>query len=427
MSVFQEVLKNKTVLITEPVDTAKTVSIGFWFSVGSRYENAGFHGISHFVEHLLFKGTKTRSAYDIACAFDYIGSYVNAFTDREAVCVHCTVPAEKLDYALEVFCDMTENSLFNADDIEKERTVIESEIISSLDDPEEAASDAVCQLVWKNQTISQSISGSLDDVRKLTREQLYQWYKKYFVNGKLTVTIAGNIQIDKIKNILENLGNRQEQKIEEGLFDDKFPPLVWNNTKKMLKAPFQQEQVFLLYPVSSSKSFHETSVRNVFNAIAGDTMSSRLFQRLREKGGFCYNVYSYFNMFCDGGFWCAYASSAKKDVENLITEILDEVKNLLNGGITESELEGAKQHLCGEEIIAGEDIEQRTKRLIRSYINTFPYFSTEEIIDDISKVTKKEVDDFIQDIFANKKGSLIIYGRKLSLKKRHRIFHNFMI
>ena len=104
MSVFQKTLKNKTVLIIEPMDTVKTVSIGFWFSVGSRYEKAGLRGISHFVEHLLFKGTKKLSSYDIACGFDYIGSYVNAFTDKEAVCMHCTVPSGKLKYALEFFC-----------------------------------------------------------------------------------------------------------------------------------------------------------------------------------------------------------------------------------------------------------------------------------------------------------------------------------
>ena len=180
MSVFQKTLKNKTVLIIEPMDTVKTVSIGFWFSVGSRYEKAGLRGISHFVEHLLFKGTKKLSSYDIACGFDYIGSYVNAFTDKEAVCMHCTVPSGKLKYALEFFCDMCQNSIFSDEDLEKERSVIISEIISSNDDPEEAAGEAVAEAVWEDFCLSQSISGSIDDVKKITREQLLNWYKKYF-------------------------------------------------------------------------------------------------------------------------------------------------------------------------------------------------------------------------------------------------------
>ena len=414
MSVFQKTLKNKTVLIAEPIAQAKTVAIGFWFSTGSRYEKDGEHGISHFVEHMLFKGTKTKSSYDIACAFDYIGSYVNAFTDREAVCMHCTVPKNKVAYALEYFCDMTENSLFASEEVERERNVIESEIISSRDDPEEAASDAVMQALWPDQALSASIAGDTDDVKNLTRDQLYEWYLKYIVHGKLTVCIAGNCDIEEVTKVLESLSEHTEQKIQEGLFDSVFSFPLWKSGKSMIKAPFLQEQIFLLYPLKPVKNNHQMLVQNIFNAIVGDTMSSRLFQRLREAGGYSYNVYSYFNMFSDCGYWCAYASASKEKTFCVIKEMQEELQKLLASGISESELEGAKQHLCGEEIIAGEDMENHVKRLIRSYVNKTDYLDTEKLISDIMSVTKEEVSSFIEELLNNKNFALILYGPKKS-------------
>lgn len=421
MSVFQDILKNKTVLITEPIATTKTVAIGFWFSCGSRYETSGQRGISHFVEHLLFKRTKTRTAYDIACAFDYMGSYVNAYTDRETVCMHCVVPYNKVRNALEVFCDMTENSLFLEQDIEKERSVIESEIISSLDDPEEAALDAVAETIWKNQSISQSISGNVDDVRSLTREQLYDWYKKYFANGKLTVCIAGNINKQEIIDELEKLSTREEQCSGSETYVNNFNVPVWNSGSYFLQADFQQEQLFLLFPLPVPTSAKQQCVWSVLNALVGDTMSSRLFQRLRENGGFCYNVYSYFSLFSNCGFWCAYASSSKKNTVDVVVELYKEISSLISEGITEEELYGIKEHLCGEEMISSEDIEQHTKRLIRNYYQGFEYLNSDDVIKIIKSVTKDDIIACINEVLINESKTLVIYGPKLSRSKQKRI------
>ena len=162
MPIFQQILQNKAVLITEPIATAKTVAIGFWFSVGSRYETSGNQGITHFVEHMLFKGTSTRSAFDIAVEFDKIGGYINAFTEREQMCVYCVVPCFYAKQALSVISQMIYDSTFLPSEVEKERTVIQSEIISSLDDPEEVAMDAVFSSILpslnKSSTSSRSAS-----------------------------------------------------------------------------------------------------------------------------------------------------------------------------------------------------------------------------------------------------------------------------
>ena len=148
MAVETQILSNNVVLVTESVATVKTAAVGFWFPVGSRYEGEGQRGVCHFVEHMVFKGTTTRSAFDIALAFDRMGGYLNAFTDRETMCLHCVVPAIHLRQALEVMVDMASNSVFDQKELERERAVIQSEIVSSQDDPEEAALDAASEAVW---------------------------------------------------------------------------------------------------------------------------------------------------------------------------------------------------------------------------------------------------------------------------------------
>ncbi len=204
-NITQTILKNNITLITESIDTVKTVAIGFWFQCGSRYEQKNEKGISHFVEHMLFKGTKTRTAFDIASSFDKIGGYVNAFTEREQVCLHCVVPAIHAHTALEVLCDMIENSVFNEDEIERERKVIISEIISSLDDPEETALDASIETVWPDNPISSSILSTKKDIKKITRQSLKNWYTKYFVTGPLMVSVSGNVGETKLQATLEKL------------------------------------------------------------------------------------------------------------------------------------------------------------------------------------------------------------------------------
>ncbi len=168
-------------------------------------------------------------------------------------------------------------------------------------------------------------------------------------------------------------------------------------------------------------SFHEQCSWNVFNAIVGDTMSSRLFQRLRENGGFCYNVYSSFNMHSDVGSWYAYASSNKKDIVEVIAQLIEEIVKLKTYGITETELAGAKEHLCGEEIISSEDTENRSRRLIREYIHNYKHCTTEEIISEIRSITKNDVENVIAKILDFSKMAVVIYGPKVNGKSRKMI------
>lgn len=417
-TVFQQRLQNGVVLISESVKTVKTVAIGFWFLCGSRYEGAKERGISHFTEHMLFKGTQKRSAYDIAVAFDRIGGYVNAFTEREHVCLHCVVSAIHTNSALEVLCDMIENSIFSDEEINRERMVIESEIISSQDDPEEAAHDAASEIVWPKNSISTPILGSKNTIKKLTREKLFNWYTDYFVTGNLTVTIAGNIDHTVVYTALEKLGNHRCD----------VPPRVktssipnWKAGVHFIEADFQQEQLFVLYPLQFPFTQTEYYSWLILNALIGDTMSSRLFQALRERGGCCYNVYSFLSLYTDCGYWCAYASSTKKNTALVIKNIQKELLAVLKEGFTDNEITAAKEHICGEEIINSEDMEQRMKSLARNWYMDFSQYTPEQTIEAIRAVSKQNLIDVLTHLLDSKNESLLVYGPPLSTQAKKRL------
>lgn len=418
MSIVKKLLSNNTVLITEPIATVKTAAIGFWFSVGSRYESDDLRGISHFVEHMIFKGTPTRSAYDIACAFDKIGGYVNAYTEREQVCVQCVVPSVYADYALEILCDMTQNSIFDNEQVEKERTVIESEIISALDDPEEAALDAVAEAVWPSHPLSQNICGTVDSVRKITPSMLLEWYKKYIATGELVVCVAGNINTKSISKRLSSQGLHKPIKTLMPFINEKPQ---WSNDIHYIEADFQQEQLLLLYPLNMPINQETYYSWAILNALIGDTMSSRLFQSLRERGGYCYNVYSFFNLCSDCGFWSTYASVSKEKLVEVVEKLLEEIKLLLTNTISDDEIKAAKEHLCGEEIITSEDIENRMKRLYRNFSFGFEQCGVQDTVKSIRSITRDVLIEHLKLLLSKNNMSLVIYGEKVPMKQKKQI------
>lgn len=417
MSIQKKILNNQIVLITEPIATIKTVAIGFWFPIGSRFEEPGQRGISHFVEHMLFKGTSQKSSFDIACSFDKVGGYINAFTEREVVCLHGTVPANYAEYALEIMCSMVSDSVFAENELEKEREVIINEIITSQDDPEEAAADVLYDALFEDALFSDTIAGSVRDVKKLKREEIIAWYQKYIKNGSLLVTISGNFDKNLVEKPLLTLTQRQNtynfllNKISQNHFET-------NKGLFTQKAPFQQNQIFAVFAFTKVLSEKESNAWTLLNAIIGDSMSSRLFQRLREKNGFCYSVYSYFNVFADYGFWCTYCSVAKKNTAFLIQELQTELSSLFEKGVSHEELIVAKEHIKGEEIIASEDVESRMKRLARLYFSNYEIITFEEYIERIQKVSVEEINLEIKKHLQKQNEMLLIYGCKNDHKLR---------
>ena len=422
MAVTVSELSNNIVLIAEPIATVKTVAIGFWFSAGYRYEKKDERGIVHFTEHIIFKGTKTRSAYDIACAFDRIGGNLNAFTEREQICLQCVVPCNYAEYALSVLCDMTENALINESDVDRERLVIENEIVSALDDSEEAAMDAVMEAVWPDSSVSWNICGTVESVRKIDASRLRAWYEKFISGGELAVCIAGNFDTQSVTSVLERCSAKRKN--TQSGFCNKvrsaaFGPLpVWKPGFHYVNAEFQQEQVMVLFPFRNIPDEDAYYSWAVLNALTGDTMSSRLFQNLRESKGYCYNVYSFFSVCTDCGFWCAYASVPKSKVAYACQEISREIQRIVEKGVSEEEIEAAREHLCGEEIILSEDIENRMKRLFRNFSYGFAQSDWEKTVERLRSVDKEALRKAVSSLFDGSSAAFVIYGPKLTAKQR---------
>lgn len=415
MSVFTQILPNQVILITEPVAEAKTAAIGFWFDVGSRHEGQDCRGITHFVEHMLFKGTTTKSAFDIAVSFDRIGGYLNAFTERENMCLHCVVPGLHISTAMEVICDMVQNSTFEELELERERAVIESEIISSQDDPEEVAMDAASEAVWPLHSVSSPIAGNVADVRKLTRKTIFEWYNNFITHGPLVVCVSGCFEKELIIQYLSNLPLRKKT----STFNLEKPK--WNTGIVFNDAPFQQNQFFLQLPISHLVDEKQYFALLILNAMIGDTMSSRLFQSLREKGGYSYNVYSFLTFYSDAACWCAYSSASKKNTFAVTETLLSQLKKLLVEGFSTEEIKAACEHLCGEEIIFSEDMEYRMKRLFRNHSFGFPQRSAEETTEIIRKIPLELLDTTLKSILDFSAMNFMIYGSKPGIGLRKKI------
>ena len=423
--VFKRRFSNGVTLITEPIEAVRTVAIGFWFSCGSRYEQKGRRGISHFAEHMLFKGTKSRSAFDIASAFDRMGGYANAFTEREQVCLYCVVPSFYAENALDILCDMAEDSVFSSEETERERTVIESEIEASADDPEDAALDAVSEILWPGDPLSFPIAGTVKDVRKLTADSVRSWYADFFQKGELTVCVAGNVNPEALCSRLEKLGPHTacRPRIQSVPAVAQIPaaaPLSPTPKKRskggvhFLSADFQQEQFFVLYPLRFPFTLKDYYAWSVLNALIGDTMSSRLFQALRERSGYCYTVYSFFSLYADCGYWCAYACAPKKNAAKILAAVRDELQLLVQEGFGDDEIRAAKEHVCGEEIINAEDTEHRMKRLARCAFYGFEQTSFDESLKAIRGLTGEELESALQSLLASPEKIVVAYGPELS-------------
>jgi predicted Zn-dependent peptidase len=417
------VLPNGVAFVSDMVNTSRVCAIGFRFAVGSRHEEPGQNGITHFVEHLLFKGTRTRTAFDIAAAFDRIGGYLNAYTERECVMVYAVVPALHAEKAVEILCDMTEHSLFLAAEIEKEREVIVSEIETSRDDAEEAALDAAACAVFPGQRISASISGIEETVRRLCREELFDWYRTHIVQGELAVYVAGNTESGsaedctgftalkrRVASLPARKGRRESPEMPR-----------WSPGAHFVEAAFQQEQFFFLTPLPYPLTEKRYYGWAILNALIGDTMSSRLFQLLREESGFCYTVYSTCTFYADTGLWFAYASSARKNGAAMAKSLTDALHSLAATGPGDDEILAAQEHLCGEEIIFAEDMEYRMKHLVRTHQSGFTPCNPQGVIHTVRDMGVGELRKLLGEMLTFEQAALVVYGPRLTEKTKNLI------
>ena len=406
--ILREKLANGATLLLEPVDRTDTLCIGFWFLHGSRDESPGERGYSHFLEHMLFKGTGRRSALSIAQEIDRVGGIINAFTEKESTCVYAIIPKEHLRLAFDVLTDMTVGSVLDESEMEKEKAVVVNEIRSVDDSPEEKGHDRYLREMWGDHPLSRKITGEVEEVEKIGRGDLMRFYREHFVASNTIFAVAGNFPLDEVRALAaavfpSGAGSHNGAR--------RSAP-TWSPKTSVVSDRFNQVQIYAgtCYPIDHELSHYYTSL--VFSTAFGESMSCRLFQKLREERGLCYTVYSFRSFFSDAGMWTIYANATPGQARALLTALDTELSRLLRDPLTAREIDDAKSHVVGSMILSREDMETRMKRLVRQFITMDRILEFDESVEALQKVRNEDVDAFARRCLKRDSFSLLAYGTK---------------
>ena len=388
-------LSNNLAVVTESIPYFSTVSLGIWWKTGGRYENEENNGISHFIEHMLFKGTSRRTAYDIAKEIDAIGGTLNAFTGKEYTCLYARVLKKDIDIALDIISDMYKHSLFKDDDVEREKDVIAQEIKMIEDSPEEYIYDMFNASYFKGNSLGMPILGKKENIGQFTREELMKHFQKYYSPHNIIITATGRIDheafVGKIEKLLQDLG---EQGDHETFIKSPNPCKGMNIYEKDL------EHIYLCIGTDGVSQIDKKRYSlYILNAIMGGSMSSHLFQEIREKRGLVYNVYSYVNCYHDTGTFGISTSTSQEFVEEVLTLIKEEIMRIRDKGITNAELAFSKKHIKGNLFISLESSETRMGRLAKNEIYFGGYIPLKETLREIDIIKKPQVDEIGRTIF----------------------------
>lgn len=416
MPLTERVLPNGIRLITEPIATTKAVAIGFWFRMGSRDEREGEAGLTHFAEHLLFKGTARRTSAEISRFFDRAGGYANAFTERELTCLHCLVPATFAFEALSVLADMAWASAPSDSDSELERSVIESEILSALDDPEDTGSDVAMSLMYPGHPIARPIAGTLRDIRGIGSKDVKDFLSRRLGSIAPLVTVAGSFDESALESAIRELssGLSFHEPIPEA------PTPAWRPGRHLPISRFGQSQLFLSYPIATDRTVEDWFAWSMVNAITGGTVGSRLFQALRERSGLCYSVYSACSFGRDAALWGAYAATPKETTAKTASLLVAEMETIAREGLTDQEIADAKTHVIGELILSAEDTENRMKRLARQFLFGKKVYTVDECVNVLEGIEPQAIHARVREAFLPSSASLVVYSDKKRAKECER-------
>jgi predicted Zn-dependent peptidase len=364
--IVREVLDNGIRVLTERMSHVRSISIGVWLARGSRHESADQGGIAHFVEHMLFKGTGTRSAEDIAQAIDSIGGQLDAFTAKEYASYYIKVLDEHLPLALDVLSDIVLNPAFSPEDVEREKKVVVEEIKMVEDTPDDLVHELFTQSFWEHHPLGRPILGTRETVEAFSADGLREYFLGAYTPGNLIVAAVGNLDHAHVRDL---------------------------------------EQSHLCLGASSYAQNHDDRYATyVLNTVLGGSMSSRLFQNIREKRGLAYAVFSGLSAYRDAGSFTIYAGCANEAVGEVVDLVVDELRGIRQVPVDGTELRRAKDHLKGSLMLGLENTASRMSHLARQEIYFERHFGLDETLDGIERVTAGDVQRVASDLFRS--GSL---------------------
>ncbi len=398
MNVQKIRMPNGLVVASEVMPNFRSVCIGVWVRSGSRFEDAGCSGISHFIEHLLFKGTRSRSASDIAKEIDSVGGQLDAFTDKEYVGFYARVLDEHLPQAFELLSDIVLNPTFPAVEIERERNVIFEEINTVEDSPQELIHDIFLESFWEGHPLGRPIAGTKESVARIARGQVMDYFKRIYHSARNTViAVAGNISHKEV----HALARRHFSKLPPGTESSPGPPPTPRAARTVRYKPnLEQTHICIGFPCPSRIS-EDRYCAHLLSNILGGGMSSRLFQNIREKRGLVYAIDSILNLYRDAGSLVVTAATAPKAAATVSRLILKEFKSLKDDLVSEEELNRSKECVKGALSLSLESSSSRMTYLAQQQIDFGRFSSIEEILERIDRVRRADIRRLAREIFAS--------------------------
>jgi len=400
----KEHLSNGIPVVMEQLKNMRSVSLGIWVRVGSRDEETHKNGISHFLEHMFFKGTAKRTAKDIAIEIDSLGGELNAFTSKESTTFYVKILDEYLEKGIDLLSDVFLHSTFPEEDIEKEKRIIKEEIKLVEDTPDDYIHDLFNQTIWGNKGIGQPVLGRRETVKSFTREDLIYHIRKYYGTKDVVISCAGNFEHESLVDILnKSLGSlRRGSEPEKGAL-----PHFGSKVEVVHK---ELSEAHLCIGVEGiSQTSEDRYGLFVLNTIFGAGVSSRLFQEIREKRGLAYSIYSFVSSYYDTGIWGVYAGVSRKKVAEVVDLIVKEMDDL-KSTLTEVELQRAKNHLKGNIILGLESTSSRMTNIARQEIYHGKYYSPKEIMREVDSITLKQIETLAERLIKQGRFSLTVYG-----------------
>ena len=394
--IVRDVLDSGLRLITESMPHVRSVTIGVWLTRGSRHESDERSGIAHFVEHMLFKGTDTRTAEDIAQSIDSIGGQLDAFTAKEYASYYIKVLDEHLPLAVDLLSDIVLRPAFVADEIEREKKVILEEIKMVEDTPDDLVHELFTQYFWEGHPLGRPILGSKETVEALTRDALREYFAGAYVGSNIIISAAGNFEHAQVRELVESAFGGV---VAQGEPLNGTPPAVMSPAITKTK---ELEQSHICLGTSCYPQKHDDRyVTYILNTVLGGSMSSRLFQNVREKRGLAYSVFSGISAYRDAGNLTIYAGCANDAVEEVVDLCVAELRGLKQAPVSDSELRRAKDHLKGSLMLSLENTASRMSHLARQEIYFERHFGLDETLAGVESVTAQDVQRVADDLFSN--------------------------
>lgn len=393
--VRKTVLDNGLKVVTENIESVRSISVGIWVKTGSRNEDDSLAGITHFLEHMLFKGTEKRSAYEIVQSMESVGGYLNAFTSTEYTCYYARCLDTKLETAMDILSDMVRNSQFPEEELEKEKKVVIEEMKMYRDSPEDVVFEEFSGEVFRNHPIGRPILGYEETVSAFNRQNLFDYVQERYQPDNLLIAVAGNVDHEEVVKLAMNHLNQTKSNSTE---NKEQPLLPYEKFKKEITKPIEQTHM-----VTGRRALNydhpDKYLLLLANTILGGGMSSRLHQNIREKYGYCYSIGPFNQSYTDSGLYGVYVGTDKDYVEHVRKLIAAEFNRMQEETVGDQELSEAKAQLKGKLLLSQESTSNRMTRLAKSELYFNRFVTLDELVENIDAVNAEKLRTFSESFY----------------------------